>query len=440
MPYRASLDLNRVVRMLALLTLLTLGLLLALAVGLVVVAKSHLEPMQQDAESLSDAQMQLVALVVKERSRKRPSLGRSAADGADPRDALLQAVESISSQVKRSVDGLESVQRAYLSMTRTAAAAILLLVLLLGGFALLTWQRVLRPIRGLAALLRRLARQDFSPEPLNGVDAILYPVLDSYNTLVTRLARLEKAHEARHEETERRINEAVRMVSAQRAELDRVERLAAIGEVAAKLAHEIRNPLAAMHAACRSLLADLQEQDHRERLGLIAEEVDRLIELVSEQLSRTRHRPESLELTDVGGLIEGLAQLVAYQMPEGIQIAVQVPRPLSFVVAPNGMRRSLLNLIRNAQQALDEGGGRIRITAAIAGPALEVWVEDNGRGFPEEMLRRGVRPFASYRVDGSGLGLSMVRRFAEEHRGSLEIENPPQGGARVTLRLPHPEQ
>jgi two-component system, NtrC family, sensor kinase len=440
MAYRTSFDLNRTVRLLALLTLAILVSLLALAVGLMVVAKSHLEPLQRDAESLSDAQVQLIAFLMKERSRERPRPDGAIPLGADPHDALLQAMESISGQIKRSVDGLESAQAAYLSMTRTAAAGILLLVLLLGSLALMTQRRVLRPIRGLAVLLRRLARQDFSPEPLEGVDAILHPVLDSYNTLVTRLARLEKAHEARHEETDRRVNEAVRMVTAQRAELERVERLAAVGEVAAMLAHEIRNPLAAMRAACRSLLADVQEPDHCERLGLIAEEVDRLIELVREQLSRTRYRPESLELADVGGLIEGLAQLVAYQMPEGIQIAVQVPRPLSFVVAPNGMRRSLLNLIRNAQQALDEGGGRIRITAAIAGSALEVQVEDNGKGFPVEMLRRGLRPFVSSRVDGSGLGLAMVRRFAEEHRGSLEIENPPQGGGRVTLKLPHPEQ
>jgi two-component system, NtrC family, sensor kinase len=420
--------------MLGLLVLVTLALLLALAVGLITVGEHHLEPLQRDAETLSEAQVQLVGLMVKMQDRSVPEA--ASRPTPDPGSALLPAVESLSGQIKQSLANLDLAQRAYLSLTRTAAAGILLLVLLLASLAFLARRRVLHPLRALADLLRRLARRDFSPEPLDDVDAVLHPVFESYNFLVLRLARLEKAHEARHDETARQVTEAVRVLMAQRAELDRMERLAAVGEVAARLAHEIRNPLAAMRAACSSLMEDLPDLDSRERLGLIAAEVDRLIDLVREQLRHSRHRPEAVTATDLPALIEGLVQLLAYQMPEGVRIAVDTQAPLRVELAPDGLRRSLLNLIRNAQDALGEGGGTIRVTAALRDAALEVRVEDDGKGFPPEILQRGVRTFISSREDGTGLGLSIVKRFVEEHGGHLDLENRSQGGGQVTLRIP----
>jgi signal transduction histidine kinase len=101
------------------------------------------------------------------------------------------------------------------------------------------------------------------------------------------------------------------------------------------------------------------------------------------------------------------------------------------------LRQALLNLLLNAIQVL-EGEGQVRLAAWGDGDQLLLCVEDEGPGFPEQMLRAGVRPFATGRPGGTGLGLAMVRRFARDNDGELELANREPYGARVILRLPCP--
>ncbi|MCP5312431.1 MAG: two-component sensor histidine kinase [Chromatiaceae bacterium] len=421
-------DLFKTFRTMGILVATTLALLLALAVGLAIEGERRLRPLQTDTEALSEAESQLLSLVNGNQATGVPPPMRSTDD------ELLDAIETLSQRIQVNLQDLETAQDTFLSLTHTAAGGIALLALLLGIMTLLFQRRILRPLHALSALLRRLAVRDYSPQSLLEIDRMLHPVFDSYNTLVNRLARLEQAHEQRHDEMERRVELAVGALVAQRAELGRAERFAAIGEMAAMLAHEIRNPLASIRAACGSLLEEADEPDTRERLDLVIQEVDRLIGIVGQQLDQARHKPEPVEHTDVAGLIEDTAKLVAYQLPDNVALDVKVTRPLETILPPQGLRRALLNLILNAKQAMAPAGGAIHVEARERQHNIVVRVTDDGPGFPEALLEHGVRHFFSTRGEGTGLGLSMVKRFVEQLSGRLHIEN--HGGGQVSLYIP----
>lgn len=433
-----ALDLNRTFRTIVVLVAVILVLLVTLAVGIVVEGERRLRPLQDNTEALSEAESHLIALIdIGDPARVPQSPPDAAASPASIDDnVLLDAVEQLSHQVRKNLRDLESAQDDYMSLTHFAAGGIVLLVLMLGALTLLFRHRVLRPISALSGVLRRLALRDYSPQSLHGIDSMLHPIFESYNSLVNRLARLEQAHESRHEEMERRVEVAVGALVAQRAHLARAERLAAIGEMAAMLAHEIRNPLASIRAACSSLLEEATDDDVQERLELVIQEVDRLVAIVGQQLDHARHRPEPSEPTDVADLITNTAKLLAYQLPAEIRIRLALASALQANLPPEGLRRSLLNLVLNAKHAIEPNPGEIVIGAEADATEMRITVADNGPGFPAALLEQGARRFVTTRTGGTGLGLSMIRRYVEQLSGRLLIENGAEGGARVTMVLP----
>jgi signal transduction histidine kinase len=137
----------------------------------------------------------------------------------------------------------------------------------------------------------------------------------------------------------------------------------------------------------------------------------------------------------LAGLVGDLLSLARYQAPPRVALQADILDDPVCVLPAAGLRQALLNLLLNAIQAVD-GDGQVTLAARRENGQLLLWVEDEGPGFPEEMLRAGVRPFATGRVGGTGLGLAMVRRFVRDHDGELELANREPHGARVTLRLP----
>jgi nitrogen fixation/metabolism regulation signal transduction histidine kinase len=169
---------------------------------------------------------------------------------------------------------------------------------------------------------------------------------------------------------------------------------------------------------------------------LIAAEVDRLLDLLNMQLRRARHRPEGLETVDLAQLIGGLVMLLKYQMPDTISLRAELPESLPARLPPNGLRQAVFNLLRKAQQALARRGGIIRVSSAERGANIEICVEDDGPGFADPLLSDGVRRFMTTWEGGTGLGLAMVRRFAQDLGGRLELTNRDQGGACARIIVP----
>lgn len=321
---------------------------------------------------------------------------------------------------------------------RLAIGLLIALPLIAGLTFFLLRHRVKRPLDDLGGLLQALADQDYRPVPDIQVDdsaLLIQPVLRSYNHLVNRLSELEARHHAHEQHLQHDVRRASRALLEQSRELARAEKLAAVGELSAAMAHEIRNPLAGIQLACTKLARDLPSEQ-QQRLGLIVNELKRLGAMLRDRVDQARHAPESLSEIELAPLVDGLLSLVRYQVPDAIRLHADVPPGLYVELPASGLRQALLNLVLNAAGAIGAEGGEITVFAHPQGQGVAVGVMDDGPGFPEHMLGGAVRPFVSGHRDGSGLGLAIVQRFARAVSGELKLENRAAGGASVTLRLP----
>jgi nitrogen fixation/metabolism regulation signal transduction histidine kinase len=225
------------------------------------------------------------------------------------------------------------------------------------------------------------------------------------------------------------------------------QREAAWGEVARRLAHEIKNPLTPIRLAAerirRRYLPTMGEDDGRilERsTHTIVQQVDAMRDMVNAFSEYARAPAMRVERVDLSQLAREVAWLYAahegptavrLELEEGVEIEADAVR----------VRQLLHNLIRNAEEALEgrtDGVIQVRVRLLPDGqkPAAELSVADNGPGIGAEMLPRLFEPYVTSKNKGTGLGLAIVRKLVEEHGGSVQAENLPEKGARVSVRLP----
>ena len=233
------------------------------------------------------------------------------------------------------------------------------------------------------------------------------------------------------------------MVAAQ-AEQVRSARLAAIGELAAGIAHETRNPLGAISHATETLQRSLRlDGEDAELLEIIRREAARLNEIVSDFLVFGRPRPLAVQETDLAALIKDV--LVALEQDERCHPAVRVETILDpalprLLLDLHQMSQVLWNLYLNAAQAMPQGGRlltRARLRPGADGASrLSLEISDTGPGPPRGAEGRLFEPFFTTKPDGTGLGLPIARRIVEEHGGALTLEGGAAGGAVARLLLP----
>ncbi len=210
---------------------------------------------------------------------------------------------------------------------------------------------------------------------------------------------------------------------------------ATLTETAAKLVHDLRNPLAALRANVKGLLVSPEQT--QEIVGELDRDIVTLNEKLSAFLNLTRQRDEAVAPVDVAELIADAVRLAEPALAkQGLtvqtEVAADLPRP---DWQKSSMRDALLNLILNASQS-GQHEGSIRVTAQYKGGAVEIAVEDRGEGIDNEQMSRLFDAFYTTREDGNGLGLAIVRRIVAQHQGLVRAENRQGGGARFVLTLP----
>ena len=223
--------------------------------------------------------------------------------------------------------------------------------------------------------------------------------------------------------------------------LSRSERLAAIGELSAAVAHGIRNPLAGMRLATQLGLEHTAPGDPvREYMEDVLAEVDKLEAQVRGVLDFARPFEPRLEPTDLGMLVAGIVETLTPRLTaEGSTIAVDLPPDLPLIQAdPTHLSHALQELVGNALDAMEDGG-RVTISAAPAGDGIRrvrLHVADTGPGLPPEMRERVFQLFTTTKRKGTGLGLAVVRKIVERHGGTVVIEAGEPHGARFVVELP----
>lgn len=219
----------------------------------------------------------------------------------------------------------------------------------------------------------------------------------------------------------------------------RMDKLAALGNVAAGIAHEIRNPLNAIKGFAGLMKSGMAQPEKAERwAGLIVEGVGEIETIVSSMLSFAR--PEGLEPSTIEAveLIAEAVELVREHAGRDDRTAIeQDVEPLVFVGDRIKLRQAVRNLIANACDAR-RGTGRVRVAVRRSADDVLVAVSDDGPGFPTEARDRAFDPFFTTRAEGTGLGLSLVNTIAELHGGQAAIDESPSelGGARVSFSFP----
>jgi signal transduction histidine kinase len=228
---------------------------------------------------------------------------------------------------------------------------------------------------------------------------------------------------------------ALRLADAETARR-RSERLAAAGALTAGLAHEVRSPLNAIGLAAQRLERKLEATDERRALATtVREEVRRLEDVLREFLELAKPVSQSFTEVDAGAIASEVVELLAVEA-EAARVGLELLPGSGRVLGDSGaLKRSLINLVRNAVEATPPGG-RVVVFTEAGRESVAVRVRDDGPGVDAELAERVFDAFVSGKSSGTGLGLALVKRVAEEHGGSVALENRSGGGADAVLRLP----
>ena len=257
--------------------------------------------------------------------------------------------------------------------------------------------------------------------------------------------RLDEELERRREEMELRFAERGEQLKASQAELRERERLAAVGTLAAGIAHQINNPIGGIMAATEFALMTRAEEDpdaeevYRQALQTALEEARRCGRIVKSVLKFARDEPTPKWVEDLNPTVHRACELArTYVEKTGGELTIGLARePLPVQISSIDIEQVVLNLVRNAAES-KPGGATVHVATRRAEPEVEILVEDDGHGIEAGIRSKVLDPFYTTRLEdgGFGLGLSVAHGVVSDHGGSLEIESVESGGTRVRVRLP----
>ncbi len=219
-------------------------------------------------------------------------------------------------------------------------------------------------------------------------------------------------------------------------EIKHKERLAAVGELSAKIAHEIRNPLASLKGAMEMLHEGAIDQDQRERLMRIAlGEMDRLNSTITDYLSFARPDTPSLEEFDLHRALRETVELLKMRDDSMVEVWAELDGALMVKADPRRMKEVFWNLGVNALQSMPEGG-RLVVATRVEGAQAHISFTDSGKGIEDEDMERIFFPFYTTKRAGTGLGLSTAFRAVEDHGGRITVNSTLGKGSVFTVIIP----
>ncbi|MCX8085491.1 MAG: ATP-binding protein [Rhodocyclaceae bacterium] len=345
---------------------------------------------------------------------------------------VLQLEQPVPAAIVQSAEAVEAAWRDYQELqlgraglkhlyTLTLTFTLLLALFAAIALAFFLAARLAKPLLMLAEGTRAVAAGDFTPRATLETDDELGILTRSFNEMTQQL---REAREAR----------------------DAAQRAAVWGEVARRLAHEIKNPLTPIQLSAERLQMKLSGKLSPEDAAMleratktIIDQVEALKAMVNDFRDYARLPPPKPVALDLNALINEVLELYG----EGaVPITVKLDPSLPRIHAdPDQLRQVLHNLIKNAAEALagQNGAGSITVSTESAGEMAELMVADTGSGFPPEILARAFEPYVTTKPKGTGLGLAIVKKIVDDHGGTIRLANRPAeagGGAEVRVRLP----
>ncbi len=223
-------------------------------------------------------------------------------------------------------------------------------------------------------------------------------------------------------------------IRAMEIDMQKRKQLAAVGELSAWIAHELRNPLASLKSSIEMLREEKEPGRYSFQLMDIAvKEMDRLNGIITDFLIYARPKPLIKRTFDLAEVLKEISIVFGYR--KDIRIIDSIRDKLTITGDRDQLKQVFLNLLLNAVEAMPDGG-EIYLKAEYYSDGLEVRIRDSGMGIPDENLDKVFYPYFSTKNEGTGLGLAIAYRIVEEHHGSLQAASLPEGGAIFTVRLP----
>jgi len=354
--------------------------------------------------------------------------------GASLRD-LDRRVQRRIARVVQSTDRSQRDARFAVSALSAVAFGIGLLVVVATSF-------MLRPIRRLIVGAERLREGNFGERVEIRSGDEVGRLAEAFNAMAASLQEREGKLDQRTEELEAALAE----LREHQAALIRSERLATIGQMAAQIAHEVRNPLNALGLNADMLADEVRAgsaEEAAETVAAIKNEIARLTAVTEAYLALGRLPPLRLDPYPLSTFVRELIRFQAEEIDQaGVQVDLDLPDDLPEVQVDVGqLRQALLNILRNAVEALaDGGGGTLKVAASEDGDEIRLDLEDDGPGMDAEHVARIFDPFFSTKERGSGLGLPITHQVIAEHGGRIECTSSLGEGTKFTIWLPRAKE
>lgn len=226
-----------------------------------------------------------------------------------------------------------------------------------------------------------------------------------------------------------------------RDEVGKMERLSLVGQMAASITHEIRNPMAVIRGFIQ-LLQERSPQSQHEYFRIIIEELDRTNLIISDFLSLAQNRELKMEMASLNTSIKDIVPLLtadANLRGQALQVELSPDLP-AMLMNDREIKQMLLNLARNGMEAMNEKGV-LSITTHFAGDEVSIKIRDEGIGIPQEKMKHLFEPFFSTKASGTGLGLPLCLSIAERHRGKIDVHSTEEEGTTfiVTFNIAEPD-
>lgn len=321
---------------------------------------------------------------------------------------------------------LEQVERRTAALARQAIVAAILLMLVNSVLTALYVETLIRPILNLNQTMKRATLGNLGVRASARTGDEVGELAGAFNRMMDELEA------ARDRE------------KVQRAQLAHTEKMAAVGTLAAGVAHEVNNPLAGVLACVENMKSDPEDAESRDRyLDLIVDGLNRIERTVSNLLNFSRQREMRLEETALNHNLKHVVELVGYQLRQaGIEVRFDLDPSGAVVLADHfQMEQLFLNLVLNAVQAMPRGGELV-LRTRVGEDAVAAEVRDSGKGMPEDIRDRIFDPFFTTRDvgEGTGLGLSVSDSITAAHGGTIDVTSTLGVGTVFRVELPLPPE
>jgi two-component system, NtrC family, sensor kinase len=320
-----------------------------------------------------------------------------------------------------------------------------LVILLVAYWAVGT---VIQPIRQLGETVESFAEGKFDKAMVVDRKDEVGKLVEGFTQMAAKLRKAHGELEGRVKASNTELEKAYYLLKQRQEQLIRSEKMAALGQLSAGVAHEIRNPLTSIKIFIQTLEKEIDlDENQQEDFRIIRKEIDRLNEIVVRFLNFARPEEPQLQPVNLYGLMmDTLNLLMARIKGHGIRLNVSLSPDLPLVEGdPKQLDQVLLNLLLNAVEAMPNGGtlgvhSAVKTVPETEGKVLQLVIQDTGPGIREQDRAYLFDPFFTTKDGGTGMGLSIAYSIIQKHKGQIEVESQEGQGASFILSLPLPQE